>query len=337
MSRALLSLASTLLAVLLLEGAMRVTRLDERLLRRGLYYQQAELPVHQCSADPFLHYELKPGASFRGSRPDGQSYEVSIDANGARCPAHVRRKAASTFRMLCFGGSTMYGAGVNDDQTIPAALEARLNRLPRPTPASALRYEVWNFGTSAYTLGQAAHLARSRLSTLDPDGIVIQLHNVGRRPYLPAPLCDAVDFGDRDFFLEQFPVPGWVDAQLHLTLLAQSAVYRALIAQSVRAGDGAPCEYCDRLSQSEARTLVQEAGARHVAVLFMAIPADRGVIRPDGVYAGLPAAQLVDLYRPGREPGFYEVHPSAATLDEYASMLLDAMGEHGLFATDGRP
>jgi len=191
---ALLILSSLLITLALLEGVFRLGAIDLRFVRSALFYQEADLDVHQCSSDPFLHYELKPGASMQGIRPGGVPTRITIDERGARYPSHAVRKEPGTFRILCFGGSTMYGAGVNDDETIAAALEARLNRLSAEDHSAApRRYEVWNFGTSAYTLGQAAYLARHQLAVLNPDLIVVQLHNVGRRPFLPVRVCDDID------------------------------------------------------------------------------------------------------------------------------------------------
>jgi len=331
---ALLILSSLVITLALLEGVFRLGAIDLRFVRSALFYQEADLDVHQCSSDPFLHYELKPGASMQGIRPGGVPTRITIDERGARYPSHAVRKEPGTFRILCFGGSTMYGAGVNDDETIAAALEARLNRLSAEDHSAApRRYEVWNFGTSAYTLGQAAYLARHQLAVLNPDLIVVQLHNVGRRPFLPVRVCDDIDLamqtdGVSDFFLEQFPAPDFLSDDSHRALVVHSALYRALVTLLVRSPDGAPCPYCDRLSDEQARLLLRAAHDRAVPVLFVAVPNDGGAI-PASAYPELPPSQFIDLYRPNREPEFYEIHPPAATLDEYAALLIDSMRARG--------
>jgi len=336
MKRTLLVVLSTLLTLAFVEGVFRVADIDARLLRRGLYFQNADLEVHQCSTDPFLHYELKPASRLQGAGRDGGHTAVNIDTTGARFPAHAVQKDTGTFRILCFGGSTMYGAGVSDEETIPAALEARLNGMARAVPDEPRRYEVWNFGTSGYTLGQAAHLARSKLAKLAPDLIVVQLHNVGRRPYLSPAACDHIEIprlqdGGAPFFDEQFPAPELIGADLHQTLLRHSAIYRSLIPQTISVADGSPCEYCNRLSESEARRLVEEANARGIPVVFVAIPADSRTTAAS-VFRGLPASRFIHLYRPGREADFYEIHPPARILDEFAGMLVDELRSRGLLA-----
>lgn len=324
----------------LLEALLRLTGVDERLIRAALYYQGADVEVHQCSVDPFLHYELKPRSSLDSRGQNGEPFTVNIDESGARRPGHPAPKPSGTFRILCFGGSTMYGAHVDDDETIAAGLEARLNRLAPDERAPSQRYEVWNFGTSAYTLGQAAHLARTRLATLEANLVIVQLHNVGRRPFLGSQWCSSVDSerdvdGGSSFFLEQFPVRGWIEPDWHVAFARHSAIYRTVMALRVSQGDGSPCEYCEELSRSEARLLVQEATARAIPVLFVAIPADGGRIRAD-VDVGVSAATFIDLYRPGREPDFYEVHPPATTLGEFASMLLDEIRARGVLSSPAR-
>jgi hypothetical protein len=234
----------------------------------------------------------------------------------------------------------MYGAGVDDEQTIPAALEARLNA-DADTSGAPRRFEAWNFGTSAYTLGQATHLARSKLLELEPDLILVQHHNTGRRPFLGTADRTVADGPPElndlgvDFFLEQLRIPESLSIELHRDALSRSALYRSLIAASTRLletrGDW-HCDRCNEISSGEAHALWSEGERRGVPVFFVAIPADHGV-RPDEMFPGLPDERFIDLYRAGREPQFYEVHPPAALLAEYAGMLADTLRERGLLAS----
>ena len=328
-------MAATFVALIAIEVVIRFTGLDHRFVVRAVYFQGADLPVHRVSADPFLHYELKPGAHYEGSFPNRPYYEVTIDAFGARFPTHAEAKAPGTFRVLAVGGSTLYGATVDDDETIPAALERRLRAGTR-TDGATPRFEVWNFGTSAYTLGQATHLARQKLADLNPDLILVQHHNRGRRGFLmpddrridsvpPAQLA-----ADPYLYAEQFQPVSVLPPAVHQALLAHWATYRATAAAAqsyfrVRWN----CDFCDRLSADEARLLDREAAARHVPVVYFAIPAERGAWGPDRVYPELPASRYIDLYRPDRDESFYEVHPPAPILDEYAALLLEELRARG--------
>jgi hypothetical protein len=58
-----------------------------------------------------------------------------------------------------------------------------------------------------------------------------------------------------------------------------------------------------------------------VTVLFVAIPAVGGGVTPTAVAEGLAPAQLLDLHQRGREAAFYEVHPPAAHLREFAAQI----------------
>lgn len=332
-----LALAASAVGVLFLELALRLCGIDSRLVAGAPFLQAADLPVHRVSSDPFLHYELAPGARSENSGPRG-IYVVSIDSFGARQPTHPGVKPPGTFRVLCFGGSTMYGAGVDDSQTIPAALEARLNRESSADGQGARRFEVWNFATPAYTLGQAAHLAERKLHDLDPDLIVVQHHNTGRRPFLGtadsrvADHPQELEHPDVDFFLEQFPIPDGVPIALHRDGLAFSALYRSLIAVHTHLFETRgywPCDRCDRISAAKARALSRESEALGVPVVYVAIPADPGA-RPADIFPELKAERFIHLYRPGRESAFYEVHPPPAVLDEYAGLLANALRERGL-------
>lgn len=64
------------------------------------------------------------------------------------------------YRILCARGSTLYGAGVDDSDTLPAVLARLLERDAslEGYAAERRRFEVWNYGTSGYTL-YAASLA----------------------------------------------------------------------------------------------------------------------------------------------------------------------------------
>jgi hypothetical protein len=244
---------------------VRITRLDHRLLAKAVFFQAADIPVHRIAADPFLHYELKPSAQHHGTFPGKPPYVVTIDVNGARCPAHAAAKDPHTFRILAFGGSTLYGGAVSDSETLPAALERRLNREAEAGGRAGLHFEVWNFGTSAYTLGQATHLARQKLRSLSPDLVLVQHHNLSRRAFLtpedwhPENYPEALFTSDPHFCEEQFYVPKVIPLATHQLLMNDSAIYRSVLAVVSRLS--VACECCDRLSADEARALTRYRGA----------------------------------------------------------------------------
>ncbi len=327
--------ASAALSALCLEGALRALGLDRRIVARALYYQLADPPVHRASADRFLHYELRPSASHRSCDAHGCG-PVTINRHGARGDAHDVARTPATFRVLCVGGSTTYGAGVGDAQTMPAALE---RALARDAPADR-SVETWNLGTSAYTLAQAAHLARAKLDALRPDVVVVQLYNHGRRAFLPwSTGDDVVAWFDLDPELvpENFPPPPRVTLRAHRRAMRSLALYRVAHALWRQTEPPDASTYGDALSRREAAALSASAAARGVAVVYVAIPALRGSVAAGDVFPALDPSRFVDLYAPGREDLYYEVHPPAPYLAEYAERVAAALHTLGLAPTRDGP
>jgi hypothetical protein len=342
-ARGLLAAASLAVGLAVAEIAARILSLDQRILTPLLFFQGADVAVHRISPDSALHYELAPGTSCDCSiLPTGATYRVTIDAHGARHPTHPLAKAPGVYRIMCVGGSTVYGGAVDDEQTIPAALERRLNA----AAAAGRRYEAWNFGTSAYMLRQAAHLAQSRLDDVRPDLVLVQLYNSGRRAFLDPASSNPLDhpwpavLADPDLFAEQFTYPWWLPSLLSEPLMPQSAFARAVIGTLPGFGPNIHCDWCTQRDQDAARALSEAADARRIPVLFYAIPATRCAPdgtpephrppSPDSVYPGLGPARFIDLFQVDREPAFYKVHPPPPILDEYARLLVAALEARGL-------
>jgi hypothetical protein len=332
--RVLIALVGFGIGFALAEIATRSTGLHTRLMAASLFYVRGgSIAQHRTSDDAFLHYELNPSSHSRFGNADGSTFTVNVDALGARYPTHARAKPPGAFRILAFGGSTLFGANVDDEETMAAAMERRLNRSAAPT--SNPRFEVWNFGTSAYNLAQAAHLARKHLADLDPDLIWVQLHNRFPRPFYSASegeeeaVFRALAERDEPMLNENFPPPEWMPETLHAVALRRSAFYQAIM--GLYRHRYRPQTVADALAAREAAALVREAAERHVDVAFVAIPTERGAFNGDNaVYEGLPQRNFIDLYRPGREAAFYEVHPPPRVLDEYAGLLIEELGRRDL-------
>ena len=328
-----LLLVSFFVSAVLVELAIRVLGIDDRLVSGALQFSAANTEIHRPSLDPFLHYELRPGASGHWDNCQGRSpYSITIDDFGARKPSHPFAKDRGVFRVLAFGGSTMHGACVNDDETIPAVMERTLNTGRRP--AEGLRFEVWNFGTSGYTLAQAARQAREKLQILQPDLILVQLHNLSPRCFIlgedtvapglaPVGLW-AVIRNEPGIANEQFAVP-FVPPVVHEIAFDHSAFYRALVAGAKRRGYlGFECPACLELDAEEAEALSREAESRGIPVAYLVIPNDHDRTFWNR-FLSRPSERLIDLYRPGRDPDFYEVHPRAPQLAEVAVALMEEL------------
>ncbi len=323
--------ASSMLCLFLLEGIIRLFHVDLTLMCRALYYQSADLAVHESIDDPVLHYRLRPDSRMSGRLGD-QGFSVSIGRMGNRNPGFEEKKSPGVMRIVCAGGSTMYGANVDDSQTIPTQLQKMLAaRLPK--------VEVWNFGTSAYTLAQASSLAGSQAERLQADLVIIQLFNRGRRAFLepiPGESLNLRLWLERDMLLlaENFPaelsaLPGMPE-ETHQNLLQASALYRAGSALMRLRKPKQASRFGDELSRQMARQVWQWGQQRGIPVLFVAIPASGGRLRAADIFPGLPEDSLIDLYKPGREEQFYRVHPPAEYLAEYAGAITAELTARGI-------
>jgi len=326
-----LLLGSAVLSLLLLEGVIRLARIDTKLMSRALYYQCADLPVHEAIEDPLLHYRLRPDSSMSGNSGD-RRYTVSVGSLGNRNPGFDERKPRGVFRIVCAGGSTMYGANVDDAQTIPAQLQ-KIFAIQRQ------KVEVWNFGVSAYTLAQASVLAGRQAELLQADLVIIQLFNRGRRAFLQPADGKAIDLrmwlaGDPLLLTENFPAglsswPG-MSEDMHYDLMQNSAIYRSMSALVRLKGPEQASMFGDDLSSRMAHQVWQWGQQKGIPVVFVAIPAIGGLLKSTDLFPDLPASYLVDLYQPGREEPFYLVHPPASYLNEYARAIAVELAGRGL-------
>jgi hypothetical protein len=325
-SRIALTLAGVIVSLFLVEGLVRLFRVDDASIAGAVLFQRGDMPVFRVSSDPIQQYELDPGASCLcqvGVPP----HRVTIDRLGARHPTHPEKKEPGVFRILAFGGSTLYGSGVNDEETTPAALERHLNS------SGSGRFEVWNYGALGYTLLQEAHLARKLLPSLDPDLILVHLHNRGPRPRFQPLDVDVREVraraADDPYFVDElFPEGVGLPLAFHRRAFAHSALYRAL-AGLVRRHERAasPFDYIDcseSLDRAEARALQREADARGVPVYYVVLPPMPHVSMDEWV-PGLAPEQLLQVDKPGSPQSFYLTHPAAPVLDAYGELLAGAL------------
>ncbi|WP_428563356.1 MAG: SGNH/GDSL hydrolase family protein [Solidesulfovibrio sp. DCME] len=104
--------------------------------------------------DPDLGYRLKrTGAA-----------DTFVDSNNR---AYARRKPENTFRIICLGGSTTYGTGVeNSDWSYPALLE---DIFRTALEGCGRRVEVINAGMMGYHSWHSRIRAQTELDALSPD------------------------------------------------------------------------------------------------------------------------------------------------------------------------
>jgi hypothetical protein len=338
LARLLLAAAALLAALLLVEAGVRLTRIDGAMMSRTLYYQGGRLPLHQVVDDPDLLYTLRPGARDEMVPYQGDPCAIRIDSMGARGPQREALPRAGATRILFFGASTIFGVGVCDDQTLPAALERALDQR-RPGP-----HEVLNFGTSAYTGSQVVHRARVELARVEGvDLLVLLPTNVGRRPFLDGEEQQKLDYyrffrADPILWLENFyrerPWPGLslrVTNRLHWGWLRASALYRYAAIRGIpsdRTNMGWNPYVAERAAR-EAEQLEAEAAARGVAVVYVLYPQTDSQ-RPGFRERTYPfGSAWIGLDRPGLEAGDLDLHPTAPRLAAHAEILAERLIEGG--------
>src|SRR5439155_5879125 len=92
----------------------------------------------------------------------------ALNAHGFRADEYDAATPAGTIRIACIGDSWTFGMNVNQDQTYPSRLAARLREL---YPGS--RFEVLNFGVLGYSSFQGRQLLETRVLDLKPDILAI--------------------------------------------------------------------------------------------------------------------------------------------------------------------
>ena len=163
--------------------------------------------------DEDLFWALQPNAEtlFQGITARTNSIGLRND--------EITAKQPHQFRILSLGESTTFGAGVENDDTYAARLQARLNQ-DDPTE----RFNVINAGVSGYTSFQSlVYLQRDGLK-LAPD-MVLFYHELN--DYLPTTVTNhkntviGLSLTDKERYLAK----RW---RLHRRLLALCATYRGI-------------------------------------------------------------------------------------------------------------
>jgi lysophospholipase L1-like esterase len=285
-----------------------------------------------------LSFELTPDVRRRGRE--------TIGPIGFRGPTPAVPKPEGTTRVLCLGGSTTYGDGLEDGETFPEQLQAR----------GGGRFEAVNCGVPGYTTAESLMDLCLKGLDLEPDVIVVH-HGVNDYRPRTFPDLDASYRGFRRI---------WVEEELERTPLTHAlgslALGRLVLGRKTqRHGLYA---YTDRevprrLTREEVvatnslfafernlRALVAVAQARGIGVIFATQPQSvsamqgRGEIDPieehnevTRLVAGESGAVLCDVARDFPEEGTYipgdPVHLNAAGSGIQAERILAALVESG--------
>ncbi len=161
---------SVLLMLLVFEVSLRLT---QDLFPEGVVPDPAA-SLFMFSEDKAVGFEHAPNVfvTFPEVVTDAgwnPAWNVSTDARG------LRRNVAADLPPervgICLGDSIMFGAGLNDDETLPSCLGPLVSR------ALGKRFECLNYGVSNYTTAQEVELFRyKRALDQNPAVVVLEIY-----------------------------------------------------------------------------------------------------------------------------------------------------------------
>jgi hypothetical protein len=177
--RLTLALASTIVALLVAEGMIRLAHyLGED--RRPL---EVQLQSSRAQAQSSMH-DLKVGDIVQPSRHAGIVYElrpnvrgrfmgqpVLINSQGLHDYEYSRRKEPGTFRIVGVGDSSLFGWGVPFEDSGLKVLERRLNEQSR-----AQKFEVINFAVPGYNTAMEAETFVQKCLEYAPDLVLLNFN-----------------------------------------------------------------------------------------------------------------------------------------------------------------
>jgi hypothetical protein len=306
------------------EVVVRVTNVDWRLINRMVYYQAADRPNQRPDPDPRVLYRLVPGIY------DYDDYVVQVNSLGARGPERRAEKPPGVFRVVCLGGSNVYGLGLSNEQTWPAQLEQELNL------RGDRRYEVWNYGMPAHVALQMAAIGREALARLQPDLFIFALSNSGPRPFQyghPIRGYFARDPGLwRGLFADDC-LPGGAVAPYavrltairHLRSLRYLAAYRNT---GVVGCDWISNQEHDHWNTEAAREFFVESQRQRVGVCAFLYPGHE--IRPADYHRYFIDTNVPVFFLDAADkaPEFRDIHPPAYVMEWYAYEIARWLDQH---------
>ena len=107
------------------------------------------------------YWTYKPGLGYVRMK-NSESMPVKINSLGLR-GSEIGKKKAEVMRIVILGGSAVFGASLNDDETISCRLSELLGE----------RYEVINAGIMGANSGHIAALLKDMFTRLDPDIVML--------------------------------------------------------------------------------------------------------------------------------------------------------------------
>lgn len=145
-AKLLLSLAATVVSLLLAEVVTRIAGGGGAMVSRAMFF----------SFDPDAGWRCRPNLDLRFVEPGLYDVRVRCNSQGLRDREHASAKQAGARRILCVGDSYVWGQGVENEQTVASLVE-------RDLP-----------GVETINLGVAGYSSVQELVRLETDGLSYQ-------------------------------------------------------------------------------------------------------------------------------------------------------------------
>ncbi len=159
------------IGVVLAGALLGAAEVATRLLLPGSVLQPSASFSKETAEFERLHsegIELDPYRVYRLA-PDQHTDSIHVNRLGLRGAEPAVPKPAGVLRVLCLGGSVVFGYGTGSDAAAPPAVLERLLRSAVPPPR---RVEVVNAGIGGYVSRQELVLLQELVSRLEPDLVV---------------------------------------------------------------------------------------------------------------------------------------------------------------------
>jgi lysophospholipase L1-like esterase len=172
----------------------------QQLIRKGESDEQSKLLVQEMAAANA--FEFDPWLQFRNI--DVASKYVNTNGFIRKSIPSFVAKGTDTFRIWFFGGSTMWGFNVADDETIPSKFAQRYRTADRYKKS----LEVVNYGARAYISFQEMKLLQDRLLYQQTPHLVVFLDGLNEVVSFPTPLHREPLYTGfmREYFKGNFPL-----------------------------------------------------------------------------------------------------------------------------------
>lgn len=218
---------SLVIVFLSLECVCRIYEYDIKTLSRSLYYEASAFNELYRTSSPERIYELMPNQNASIYEPTGYDTVSVITNNAGFRNSFDIEKETDKYRIVMLGGSNAFGFCVNNDGTYAHLMQKEFDK-KYPN-----KVEILNGGLCAYVMSQKIAYAKEVISKYNPDMLIIQDINTGRRPF-SMKIKPSIDLfsKNKQLFIENIPLlllNNILTKKIHSFLVSASALYRTIM------------------------------------------------------------------------------------------------------------